>query len=82
GRFPTPEEAADFHPTPAEREAIRNWSSSRIIGDPAGVLDQLRALVATTAADELMVTTMVHGNDDRVRSLRLVADLAGVRRTS
>ncbi|MDP1819394.1 MAG: LLM class flavin-dependent oxidoreductase [Acidimicrobiales bacterium] len=82
GRFPTPEEAADFHPTPAEREAIRNWSSSRIIGDPAGVLDKLRALVATTAADELMVTTMVHGDDDRVRSLRLVADLTGVPRTS
>ena len=43
GRFPTPEEAAEFHPTPAEKEAIKAWSSSRIVGDPAAVRDQLDA---------------------------------------
>ena len=36
GRFPTPEEAAAFHPTPAEKESIKAWSSSRIVGDPGG----------------------------------------------
>lgn len=78
GPYPTPEEAADFNPTPAETEAIRGWRSSRIVGDPASVRDELDALVERTGADELMVTTMVHGPDDRRRSFELVADLAGL----
>ena len=78
GRFPTPEEAEAFHPTPAEKEMIRAWSGSRIVGDPATVLDQLAALVDHTGADEVMVTTMVHAPADRLRSYELVADLAGL----
>jgi luciferase family oxidoreductase group 1 len=78
GRFPTPEEAADFNPTPREREAIKSWSSSRIVGDPPSVEAALSSLVERTGADELMVTTMVHGHDDRVRSYELLAELAGL----
>jgi len=76
--YPTPESAADFNPTPAEREAIKAWSSSRIVGDPDAVAGELAALVERTGADELMVTTMVHGHADRLASYRLVADLAGL----
>ena len=79
GRFPTPEEAEAFHPTPAEKEAIRSWSSSRIVGDPAAVADQLGALVERTQADEVMVTTMTHDPADRLRSYELLADLADLR---
>jgi luciferase family oxidoreductase group 1 len=78
GPFPTPEEAAAFHPTPHEKEIIRSWSGSRIVGDPDSVGAELADLVRRTAADELMVTTMVHGHDDRVHSFRLLADLAGL----
>jgi luciferase family oxidoreductase group 1 len=78
GPFPSPEEAAAFHPTPHEKELIRTWSASRIVGDPEGVRSALASLVERTGADELMVTTMVHGHDDRVRSYRLVADLAAL----
>jgi luciferase family oxidoreductase group 1 len=78
GRFPTPEEAADFQPTPAEKEILRAWSSSRIVGDPDGVRSELATLVERTGADELMVTTLAHGHDDRLRSLELVAELAGL----
>jgi luciferase family oxidoreductase group 1 len=78
GRFPTPEEAADFSPTPAEREAIKAWSVARIVGDPEGVAADLSTLLARTGADELMVTTMAHGYDDRLRSYELLAELAGV----
>jgi luciferase family oxidoreductase group 1 len=78
GPFPTPEEAAAFNPTPHEKEAIRSWSGSRIVGDPAEVDAELRALLERTGADELMVTTMVHAHDDRVRSYRLLAELAGL----
>jgi alkanesulfonate monooxygenase SsuD/methylene tetrahydromethanopterin reductase-like flavin-dependent oxidoreductase (luciferase family) len=76
GPFPTPEEAAAFNPTPHEKEAIRSWSGSRIVGDSAEVVAELRSLHARTGADELMVTTMVHSHDDRLRSYRLLAELA------
>ncbi len=72
--FPSPEEAADHTFTPAEREAIRAWSSSRIVGDPSSVRAELCALVERTGADEVMVTTMAHGPADRVRSYELLAD--------
>lgn len=78
GLFPSPEEAAAFNPTPSEKEAIRSWSSSRIVGDPDGVLTELTALVERTGADELMVTTMAHGPADRQHSYELLADLAGL----
>jgi luciferase family oxidoreductase group 1 len=79
GRFPTPEAAASFTMSPAEEQLIRSWSASRIVGDPAGVADELVALRDRTGADELMVTTMVHGHDDRVRSYELLAGVAGLR---
>jgi len=78
GPFPSPEEADAFQPTPHEKELIRSRSGSRIVGDPGEVEADLTALLERTAADELMVTTMVHGHDDRVRSYRLLAELAGL----
>jgi luciferase family oxidoreductase group 1 len=78
GPYPTPEEAAAFNYTPAEREAIRAWTASHVIGDPATVEAGLRDLVARTGADELMVTTMVSPHEERVRSYELIAELAGL----
>jgi luciferase family oxidoreductase group 1 len=78
GPYPSPESAADFNPTPAERQAIKAWASSRIVGDPDSVREELHRLVAATAADELMVTTMVHGPDDRLHSYRLLAGALGL----
>ena len=45
---------------------------------PTPCAAELADLVERTGADELMVTTMVHGPDDRVRSYRLVAEVAGL----
>ena len=76
GTFPSPEEAA-AHPW-SEHE--RAWAASRAaqqaVGGPATVRARLDALLAETAADELMVTTMVHDPADRLRSFELVAGLA------
>ena len=77
GRFPTPEEADAYQLTPSEKEIIRGWSAARIVGDPAAVGADLAQLVARTGADELMITTMAHGPEDRQRSYELVADLTG-----
>jgi hypothetical protein len=38
------------------------------------VRSELEALALRTGADELMITTMIHGSADRLRSYELVAD--------
>lgn len=78
GRFPTPEEAAAYELSPLEVELIRSFFGSAVIGTPERVERELRELAARTGADELMVTTMVHGHQDRLRSYRLVADALGL----
>jgi luciferase family oxidoreductase group 1 len=72
--LPTPEEAADYVFTPSEREIIRAWTAPLVRGEPEHVRDELEALARRTGADELMVTTMVHGAADRLRSYELVAE--------
>jgi luciferase family oxidoreductase group 1 len=72
-RLPTPEEAAEHVFTPAEREIVRSWTAPLVCGDPQHVRTELEALARRTGADELMITTMVHGADDRLRSYALVA---------
>ena len=72
--YPTPEEAAEYQFTPAEREYVKGWTGSHVVGDPALVHQGLSDLVVRTGADELMVSTMVHSHEDRVESYRLVAE--------
>ena len=74
GRYPTPEEAAEYQPTPAEREISRGIGRSSVTGDVATVRKGLTDLVERTGANELMLTTMVHGHADRLESYRLVAE--------
>jgi luciferase family oxidoreductase group 1 len=76
--LPTPEEAAEHVFTPAEREIVRSWTAPLVRGDPDHVRDELEALVARTGADELMVTTIVHGEAARLRSYELLASAWGL----
>jgi luciferase family oxidoreductase group 1 len=78
GRFPTPEEAAEYEFTPHEQALLASRTSSQIIGGPETVRRGLEELIAATGTDELMVTTAVHAHADRVRSYELVAELAGL----
>jgi luciferase family oxidoreductase group 1 len=78
GRYPTPDEAAVYNFTPQEREAIKAWTGSHVVGSPDSVRRQLSELVDRTGADELMVTTMTHGSSERLRSYQLVAEAAGL----
>lgn len=52
----------------------RSWTAPLIVGDPDEVRRSLEELAARTGVDELMVTTMVHGHEDRLRSYELVAE--------
>jgi alkanesulfonate monooxygenase SsuD/methylene tetrahydromethanopterin reductase-like flavin-dependent oxidoreductase (luciferase family) len=72
--YTTPEEAAEYRFTPAERNGVEAWTSSHIVGNPPTVRDELAQLVERTGADELMLSTMVHGPADRLESYRLVAE--------
>jgi alkanesulfonate monooxygenase SsuD/methylene tetrahydromethanopterin reductase-like flavin-dependent oxidoreductase (luciferase family) len=76
--YPTPEEAAEYRFTPHEREMVKSWTGSHVIGAPATVRARLDELVGRTAVDELMVTTMVHAHDRRLESYRLLAEEWGL----
>jgi luciferase family oxidoreductase group 1 len=71
--FPSPEEAAAYPYTPPERELVDGWTATHVVGSPQTVRDGLLALQEATAADELMLTTMVYDHADRIRSYDLVA---------
>ncbi|WP_106178427.1 LLM class flavin-dependent oxidoreductase [Prauserella shujinwangii] len=75
--LPSPEEAAEYPYTDLDRAFVEERLASSIVGSPETVRKGLDALLADTDADEIMVTTMVHGHADRVRSCELVAELAG-----
>jgi alkanesulfonate monooxygenase SsuD/methylene tetrahydromethanopterin reductase-like flavin-dependent oxidoreductase (luciferase family) len=72
--YPTPEEAAAHEYTPMEREIVRSFTSSHVVGSPETVRQGLLDLVARTGADELLITTNVHSSAERLQSFRLVAD--------
>jgi luciferase family oxidoreductase group 1 len=64
----TPDEAA-VHP---DLPIALQMPSNRIVGDAAQVVVELRDLAERTGADELMLSTMAHGLDERRRTLELV----------
>jgi luciferase family oxidoreductase group 1 len=76
-RIPTPEEAAEHVFTPMERELVKTWTAPLVCGEPDHVRTELEDLAARTGADELMITTMVHGQAERLRSYELVASAWG-----
>ncbi|AEH08819.1 MULTISPECIES: LLM class flavin-dependent oxidoreductase [Protofrankia] len=76
--FPTPEQAAAYPWTPAERAAADGAAASHIVGSPDTVRASLDALIDATEADEIMIVTNVHPHDARIRSYELIAEFAGL----
>jgi luciferase family oxidoreductase group 1 len=75
--LPTVEQAAAHEWTPEERAFVAQRQDGQAIGGLDTVRDALGALLKDTAADELMVTTMVPDLDARLRSMSLVRGLLG-----
>jgi luciferase family oxidoreductase group 1 len=73
-RFATPAEAAAHPWTDADRELVRDRVDTQFTGTPEQVAERLRVLRRVTGADELLVTTITHDHDDRVRSYELLAE--------
>jgi luciferase family oxidoreductase group 1 len=67
----TPEEAAAYPYTEIEREFIAERWEGQAIGSPETVRRALEELRAKTRADELMLTALVYGVEDRIRSFEL-----------
>lgn len=70
----TPEEAAAYPYTEAERRQAAGRFADQAVGSPDTVRAQLGALLERTRADELMLTTMVYDIGDRIRSFELIAE--------
>jgi luciferase family oxidoreductase group 1 len=71
---PPPEEAAAYDYSPAERRIVEENRERHFVGTAASVVPELERLVAETQADEVMVTTMSHSHDVRLRSYRLLME--------
>lgn len=74
GPLPTPSTAAAYRYSAREQELIDSITESYVVGNPHTVRAGLADLARRTAADELMVTTRIHGYADRVQSFELVAE--------
>jgi alkanesulfonate monooxygenase SsuD/methylene tetrahydromethanopterin reductase-like flavin-dependent oxidoreductase (luciferase family) len=72
--FPTPVQARAHTWTDADRELVADRIDTQFVGSAIQVADQLERLRDATAADELIITTITHDHDDRVRSYQLLAD--------
>jgi luciferase family oxidoreductase group 1 len=70
----SPDEAAAYPYTGQERQFASERFAGQAVGSPETVRRQLAALLGQTRADELMLTTMVYGIEDRIRSFELVAE--------
>jgi alkanesulfonate monooxygenase SsuD/methylene tetrahydromethanopterin reductase-like flavin-dependent oxidoreductase (luciferase family) len=76
--LPSPEEAADRQYSAAEQTVIAEATAADVVGDPASVIERLDRLIASTGADELMVTTSTFAQADRLASYELLAQAAGL----
>ena len=74
--LPSPEDAAAHPHLDGDRAEISARSHGLIVGSAETVCAQLQAVLDETGADEVMVTTPVHGHADRCRSYELVSSLA------
>jgi luciferase family oxidoreductase group 1 len=75
-RLPSPEEAAGYEFSPAERAFVEQRKVGQALGSPTTMAGQLGDLLGRTGADELMLTNQVYELADRLRSYQLIAELS------
>jgi alkanesulfonate monooxygenase SsuD/methylene tetrahydromethanopterin reductase-like flavin-dependent oxidoreductase (luciferase family) len=71
--FPDPVEASRRRWTPEDEALVHDRVASQIVGSPGTVVQGLARLQEATEADELIVTTITHSHEERVRSYALLA---------
>lgn len=78
GPIPTPEEAEAYPYSELEAEFLEEWLGNVVVGEPGQVRDGLEGLRKRTGADELMITSHIHGHEARLRSYGLIAEAYGL----
>jgi luciferase family oxidoreductase group 1 len=81
GPLASPEEAAAYPYTPIDRQRIEHNRKRLIAGSPEQVHERIMALVESTKADEVMITTMMFDHTARKRSYELLAKEFGLTAT-
>ncbi|MCC7365125.1 MAG: MsnO8 family LLM class oxidoreductase [Dehalococcoidia bacterium] len=66
------EQARELAFEPGDEPGIAGWSGP-VLGTPAGVAEELRALAERLGADEVMVSTLIDDHAARLRSYELLA---------
>jgi luciferase family oxidoreductase group 1 len=77
GPLPPPVDSMDGHWSPIERAGVEQALSCSMIGTPDVVQRGLKALIAETEADELMLTAQIYDHGARLRSFEIAADVLG-----
>lgn len=57
---------------------VEAYRSLSFIGTPDKVCEGIAKLAAETQADEVMISTMSHGHEERLRSFELIAGAWGL----
>ncbi|WP_240757406.1 LLM class flavin-dependent oxidoreductase [Nakamurella flava] len=71
--IPTPEQAAEYPYRPEELQLLAAMSGTEIVGTADTVADELADVAGRLGADELLITSRVHGAATRRRSFELLA---------
>jgi luciferase family oxidoreductase group 1 len=77
GRLPSPEEALAYDYTPYDLAVVRKQRELAIVGSPERVRERIEAVIRETGADEIMISSMIHDHEARMRSYELVAEAMG-----
>jgi len=77
GKLPPPVNDLEASLDRYARAMLADALSCSVVGGPETVRDGLRAFVAATGADEMMVTAQIFDHDARKRSFEILAREAG-----
>jgi luciferase family oxidoreductase group 1 len=77
GPLPPPLDTMDGHWSPTERAGVEQALSYSVVGTPDVVQEGLKAIIADTGADELMLTAQIYDHAARLRSFEIAADVRG-----
>jgi luciferase family oxidoreductase group 1 len=80
GPLPSPEEARAHNYTFAEQMATQETRGRQTVGRPEVVREKLLKLVEQTGADELMISAIVYGHENRAKIYELLADAFALQR--
>ena len=78
GAVPYPDPDACEPLTEEQSHVVRDRTATQFVGDPDEVAHRLDSLQRFVDADELVVTSVTHGHEDRLRSHRLLAERWGL----